>query len=225
MTNNEMEQLVSLVLARLKKPVLVVLTAGTGYQQEIVDRLATLDLRFDLVMTEEAAAKHSRALWGRLGEYLPGSLQNIPVNLPWSAVVLPFMTYPLAAELVSGTLHSPVSQLVHHVLLSGIPTLALRYHCDPGSELNELRGFNNNPACLQQIQRTLMQLQKFGLTLCTLTELYGRLDASLSAISSPTFSPGGYITVSDLINNPALGNATTSRFTDAAVDYLKGSKR
>jgi hypothetical protein len=55
------------------------------------------------------------------------------------ALLLPFLDYPLAADLVNGTCN-PVARRVHDALLSGLPVLALRYHCDPASELNQLRG-------------------------------------------------------------------------------------
>lgn len=224
MTDNEMEHLVATVLARLKKPVLLVLTAGTGYQQEIIDRLATLNMRFDMVMTEEATRRHCSTLWGQLATSLPDNfLYALPVHLPYSAVVVPFMEYPLATELVSGTLLSPVSKLLHHALISGIPTLALRYHCDPHSELNELRGLDKNPAYLQHIQQTLAQLQKYGLALCTMSEMIARL------ITSPEMPSAGcrnrYITVAELVNDPALVSHSASRFTDAAIDYLKEMKK
>ena len=224
MTDNEIEFLVATVLARLKKPVLLVLTAGTGYQQEIIERLATLDMRFDIVMTDNATKRHCSTLWKKLGESLPCDFLNeVPPRLSYSAVVLPFMEYSLAAELVCGTLLSPVSQLVHHALISGVPTLALRYHCDPHSELNALRGFDANPAYLQQIQHTLAQLQRYGLTLCDMNELIARLTAP--AMSSSEYSNTRYITLAELENNPALANHSASRFTDAAIDYLKEIKR
>lgn len=224
MTDNEIEHLVAIVLARLKKPVLLVLTAGTGYQQEIIERLAMLDMRFDIVMTDDAPKRHCSTLWGKLGKSLPCDfLHEVPPRLSYSAVVLPFMEYSLAAELVCGTLLSPVSQLVHHALISGVPTLALRYHCDPHSELNELRGFDKTPAYLQKIQHTLVQVQNYGLTLCTMSELFARLTAP--TVPSSGCNTTRYITIAELENNPALANHSASRFTDAAIDYLKEIKR
>lgn len=224
MTDNETEHLIKAVLARLKKTVLLVLTAGTGYQQEIIDRLATLNMRYDMVMTEEAMRRHCRTIWEPLASSLPDNfLHEIPAHLPYSAVVLPFMEYSLAAELAGGILQSPVSKLVHHALISGVPTLALRYHCDPHSELNALRGYDKNPAYLQQIQHTLTQLQKYGLALCTMNELVASLTTS-SGRPSLECSPR-YITVAELEKNPALVNHATSRFTDAAIDYMKVKRK
>ncbi|MGL6577145.1 hypothetical protein ACSZOE_08005 [Aeromonas hydrophila] len=60
----------------------------------------------------------------------------------YRALVLPFLDYPLAMDLLSGSLQSPVARRLHDALLSGLPVLALRYHCDPASELNQLLGRN-----------------------------------------------------------------------------------
>ena len=47
--------------------------------------------------------------------------------VPYRALVLPFLDYPLAMDLLSGSLQSPVARRLHDALLSGLTVLALRY--------------------------------------------------------------------------------------------------
>ncbi len=224
MTENEMERLVTIILQRLRKPTLLALTAARGYQQEIFDRLQALDLRFSLVVAEDADAFQH---WERLGEVLPaGFLPPATAPLPYQALVLPFMDYPLAADVVSGVLQNPVSKLIHHALLSAIPVLALRYHCDPSSELNQIRGLDKNPTYMARIHHTLTQLETYGVTLCTMNELADKLGNGTSpAPIKNEENASRYITVTDLVSNQELARQPSARLTDAAADYLKKMKK
>ena len=78
----------------------------------------------------------------RWGDSAGQRLATGPAARPYRALVLPFLDYPLAMDLLSGSLQSPVARRLHDALLSGLPVLALRYHCDPASELNQLLGRN-----------------------------------------------------------------------------------
>nr|WP_232001908.1 hypothetical protein [Shimwellia blattae] len=138
-------------------------------------------------------------------------------------MLVPFLDYPLAASLLDGTLNSPVARRLHDALLAGIPVLALRYHCDPHSELNQLRGARADSAYAGHLQNMLARLEAAGVELCTMNALLARLaDPATAGVAS--HEPRGYLTVTDLVNNPALATAPHARLTDAAMDFLKNRK-
>ncbi|HCA2319862.1 TPA: hypothetical protein MNP59_005190, partial [Klebsiella pneumoniae] len=121
------------------------------------------------------------------------------------------------------TLRNPVSRCAHEALLAGIPVLALRYHCDPHSELNRLRGAQAGSAYAGHLQTTLARLEACGVFLGTMNELLAKLDAP-TAPAAVNSEPRRYLTVTDVVNNPALAAAPRAQLTDAAIDYLKNRK-
>ena len=98
--------------------------------------------------------------------------------------------------------------------------LALRYHCDPLSELNQLRGAQADSAYTGHLQATLARLESCGVFLGTMNELLATLDAP-TAPAAASGEPRRYLTVTDVVNNPALAAAPHAQLTDAAIDYLK----
>lgn len=218
MTDEEMERLATRVIQRLQPPVLVMVTAGEGYRQAIQARLAASGLRLHIIVDDGVSDSEQ---WQPLGETQPLS-SGLPVQ-PWQAVLLPFLDYPLAAAVVNGTLNSPVAQRLHEALLAGLPVLALRYHCDPASELNQLCGAAASTAYAGQMQATLARLQACGVTLCTMNELLEKLAPGLPSVTAES-DMRRYHTVTDLVNNPALASAPGIRLTDAAVDYVRKEK-
>ncbi|MEG1350564.1 MAG: hypothetical protein RSD49_21280, partial [Hafnia sp.] len=153
------------------------------------------------------------------------SWQNALPPEPYKALLLPFLDYPLAADLLNGALHSPLARRVHDALLSGLPVLALRYHCDPASELNQLLGAQPDTAYARHMQATLARLADCGVTLCTMNELLERLASGSEAASLPVSAARRYLTVTDVVNNPALASAPDAQLTDAAIDFLKNRKK
>ena len=142
------------------------------------------------------------------------------------AVVVPFLDYSLAADLVNGTLQNPQARRLHAALLAGLPVLALRYHCDPASELNQLRGADSATPYAEHMQSTLTRLTACGVTLCTMNELLAKLAAETEALAQvPTAGTRRYLTVTDIMNNPALACAPEAQLTDAAIDFLKNRKK
>ncbi len=122
--------------------------------------------------------------------------------------MVPFLDYPLAADLVNGTLQNPQAGRLHAALLAGLPVLALRYHCDPASELNQLRGADSATPYAEHMQSTLTRLTACGVTLCTMNELLAKLAAGTEALAQvPTAGTRRYLTVTDIVNNPALACA------------------
>ena len=210
MTDEQIEGVVARILQRLRPPVLVMVTAADGYRAAIRQRLAGSGYPLRLALEEGLA---DAAAWREVGEIIPS----------WRAVLLPFLDYPQASDLLNGTLRNPVSRCAHEALLAGIPVLALRYHCDPHSELNQLRGAQAGSAYAGHLQATLARLEACGVFLGTMNELLAKLDAP-TAPAAASSEPRRYLTVTDVVNNPALAAAPRAQLTDAAIDYLKNRK-
>ncbi len=221
MTDEQIEGLVARVLQRLRPPVLVMVTAADGYRAAIRQRLAGSGYPLRLALEDGLA---DAAAWREVGEIIPSlAWQDALPSAPWRAVLLPFLDYPLASDLLNGTLSSPLARCAHEALLAGIPVLALRYHCDPLSELNQLRGAQADSAYAGHLQATLARLESCGVFLGTMNELLATLDAP-TAPAAASGEPRRYLTVTDVVNNPALAAAPHAQLTDAAIDYLKNRK-
>ncbi|MDU7916437.1 MAG: hypothetical protein E7J32_24675 [Klebsiella grimontii] len=202
MTNQQMEDLVERIIQRLRPPVLVMVTAAAGYRQAIRQRLAGCGESLHLAL--ESGIDDGEQ-WQAIGKTLAAAdWQHALPSASYKALLLPFLDYPLAADLLKGSLHSPVARRVHDALLSGLPVLALRYHCDPASELNHLRGAQPDTAYAGHMQATLARLAECGVTLCTMNELLEKLASGREATAAPASSPRRYLTVTDVVNNPAL---------------------
>ena len=220
MSEQQIDRLVAQILQRLQPPVLVMVTAADGYRQAIRQRLAGCGQRLVLAMDETL---EDAAAWHQLGEVLP--LSGEP-PMGYKALLLPFLDYPQAADLVNGTLQSPVTRRLHEALLAGIPVLALRYHCCPHSELNQLRGAVIDSAYTAHIDATLARLAACGVTLCTMNELLEKLTTGVTAPApAPLAATRRYLTVTDIVNNPSLAARPDVVLTDAAVDYVKTKKK
>lgn len=220
MSEQQIDRLVAQILQRLQPPVLVMVTAADGYRQAIRQRLAGCGQRLVLAMDETL---EDAAAWHQLGEVLP--LSGEP-PMGYKALLLPFLDYPQAADLVNGTLQSPVARRLHEALLAGIPVLALRYHCCPQSELNQLRGAVIDSAYTAHIDATLARLAACGVTLCTMNELLEKLTTGVTAPApAPLAATRRYLTVTDIVNNPSLAARPDVVLTDAAVDYVKTKKK
>lgn len=221
MTDEQIEGLVARILQRLQPPVLVMVTAADGYRAAIRQRLAGSGYPLRLALEDGLA---DAAAWREVGEIIPSSAwQDALPSAPWRAVLLPFLDYPLASDLLNGTLSSPLARCAHEALLAGIPVLALRYHCDPLSELNQLRGAQADSAYAGHLQATLARLESCGVFLGTMNELLATLDAP-TAPAAASGEPRRYLTVTDVVNNPTLAAAPHAQLTDAAIDYLKNRK-
>lgn len=221
MTDEQIEGLVARVLQRLRPPVLVMVTAADGYRAAIRQRLASCGYPLRLALEDGLA---DAAAWREVGEIIPSSAwQDALPSAPWRAVLLPFLDYPLASDLLNGTRSSPLARCAHEALLKGIPVLALRYHCDPLSELNQLRGAQADSAYTGHLLATLARLESCGVFLGTMNELLATLDAP-TAPAAASGEPRRYLTVTDVVNNPALAADPHAQLTDAAIDYLKNRK-
>ena len=226
MTDEQIERLVERMLQRLQPPLLVMVTATKGYREAIRSRLAGCGHRLHLALEEGI---EDAMQWKPLGDAVASSVwqQTLP-QTPYRALVLPFLDYPLAMDLLSGTLRSPVAQRVHDALLTGLPVFALRYHCDPASELNQLLGVQPNSAYAGHMHAALTRLSEIGVTLCNINELLETLasgDDAAPVPASTTSTARRYLTVSDVEMNPLLASAPEAQLTDAAIDFLKSNRK
>lgn len=223
MTEEEIERLVICTLRRLSPPILVMITAAEGYRKTIRRRLSECGQHLHLAFAEEVT---DVAQWQDIGEVLPVEAwqERLPTTLAYRALVLPFLDYPLAAQLVNGMLNSPVVMRLHDALLAGIPVLALRYHCDPASELNQLRGAEIDSAYIKHMQATLTRLTEFGVTLCTMSQLLEKLTPGVDMTASSDIATHRYLTLTDIMDNPDLASKPGVHLTDAATDFLKNRK-
>lgn len=223
MTDQQMEDLVERIIQRLRPPVLVMVTAAAGYRHAIRQRLAGCGESLHLALD---SGIDDGEQWRAIGKTLPAAdwQQELP-SVSYKALLLPFLDYPLAADLVKGSLHGPVARRVHDALLSGLPVLALRYHCDPASELNQLCGAQPDSAYAGHMQATLARLAECGIALCTMNELLEKLASGRGATAPSASGPRRYLTVTDVVNNPALACAPEAQLTDAAIDFLKNRKK
>lgn len=223
MTDQQMEDLVERIIQRLRPPVLVMVTAAAGYRHAIRQQLAGCGESLHLALDSGIGDGEQ---WRAIGKTLPAAdwQQELP-SASYKALLLPFLDYPLAADLVKGSLHGPVARRVHDALLSGLPVLALRYHCDPASELNQLRGAQPDSAYAGHMQATLARLAECGIALCTMNELLEKLASGREATAPSASGPRRYLTVTDVVNNPALACAPEAQLTDAAIDFLKNRKK
>lgn len=222
MTDEEIERLVTRIIQRLQPPVLVMVAAADGYRQAIRRRLVGCGHPLHIVLDEGTP---DAACWQETGTIVPASAwQEALPAMAWRAAIVPFLDYPLAADLANGNLRSPFARRLHEALLSGLPVLALRYHCDPDSELNQLYGATVDSAYAGQMRSTLARLTECGVTLCDMNELLERLTSG-SAAPPPVNATRRYLTVTDVVNNPALASAPDAELTDAAIDFLKNRKK
>lgn len=221
MTDQQINRLVTQILQRLQPPVLVMVTPAEGYRHAIRQRLASCGERLHLAL--DGGIDDSEQ-WAAIGDTQSADAwRNALPSAPYKALLLPFLDSPLAADLVNGTLQSPVARRVHDALLAGIPVLALRYHCDPHSELNQLRGVAQRDYAAQ-MTGILTRLAACGVVLCTINELIERL---ATGVNVPASSGGTrrYLTVTDIVNNPSQADSPDAVLTDAAVDFLKAQKK
>lgn len=222
MTEQQIDRLVEQIMQRMQPPVLVLVTAAAGYRDEIRQRLAGCGERLHLALDGEM---DDAQRWQELGQFLPATDWQIArPAVSYKALLVPFLDYPLAADLVNGRLQSPAARRLHDALLAGVPVLALRYHCCPHSELNLLRGTAADSAYAAHVEATLGQLANCGVTLCTMNELLEKLASGESAPAASA-TTRRYLTVTDIVNNPSLAGTPNAVMTDAAVDFLKAQKK
>ena len=102
MTDQQMEDLVERIIQRLRPPVLVMVTAAAGYRHAIRQRLAGCGESLHLALDSGIGDGEQ---WRAIGKTLAAAdwQQELP-SASYKALLLPFLDYPLAADLVKGKL-------------------------------------------------------------------------------------------------------------------------
>jgi len=220
MTEKDIERIVALTLQRLRPPTLLLISEAQEYQKIIHARLEACHCVYRLAF--EGGAEE--ALWHSLGNVHEdeGWLRTLS-SVPYRAMVIPFLSYALAADVVNGVMHRSFAKAIHQALSCGLPVFALPYYCDPDSEINRLKGNSAHPGYVKHVQATLLTLKNMGVTLCSLDELIANLMGS--EISDARASVRRYITVNDIINKRVKTDIPGALLTDAASDYLKNQKK
>lgn len=218
------DQLVEEILRRLQKKVLLLLTRGDGYRDEIFTRLRAMEnVAFTVAAADDV---HDADRWATLGGLRPLDEFAAPQSMaPYHTLLLPFLDVVTVAELADARPLSTVSRVTHHALLAGKAVLALPYHCDPGSELNRVRGLGKNPAYAARIQAHLAALAGCGVSLCDLDDAERQLSGihATPPVATAT-TTAHYLTLRDVMADQRLAQTPGARLTDAALDYLKQNR-
>ena len=220
MTESDIERVVALTLQRLHPPTLLLIAEPQDYQQTIHLRLGSCDCDFRIALDKTADEEQ----WKSLGQIMTTNdvLRSLCMDA-YHAVVIPFMPYSLAADIVNGAMHSLFVQMIHQALCRDLPVLALRYYCDPLSELNQLKGAVKNQNYIQFMQAKLATLKSIGVTLCTLDELIEKLSGNSNEMPVAKVARR-YVTLSDLTQDPTISAMDGALLTDAASDYIRQKK-
>lgn len=219
MTERDIERLVALTLQRLCRPTLLLISEAQEYREIIYSRLASCDCAYRLAFEGDEEEASRRSLGA--GFHNEAWVDNLsPIS--YSAMVIPFLSYSLAADVVNGVIRRPFAKAIHQALSSGLPVLALHYYCDPESEINRIKGKNPHLGYIEHVQATLMTLRRMGVTLCSLDALIAKLNGSETSDAAAVTRR--YITLNDIINKKVKVDGSGLLLTDAASDYLKKKK-
>lgn len=229
MNEKRIEQIVEQIVRQLNQRVLVVLSPVDGYQQAIYQRLAQFSsVSFSFYATELMSSAPCVEQWATLGTVLGKNTFSLNELGKYHCVLLPFIDAKTVGEVASGLFTSEESQLVLHALSRNIPILALKYHCCPESELNQILGVNTNKQYNRLIKDNMTKLISLGVQFNTLNEIEYKLSVNnLNQKSEPKNShhQERYITLNEVMKNPGEYVANSNKLTDSAIDYLKSLKK
>ncbi len=215
------DRLVNEVLMRMRPRALVLLTAAEGYKQIIQARLQHCKTLSPVILfADNAHGFHTKEEWRLIGPIttLPeitqtGAMENI------ERVLIPFLDFSTAAEVANGLWHSDSAQFIHLALMSGKPIMALDYNCNPGSELNQLKGLSRGGEN-SALADTLPKLATRGVQVCTLDQM---LSAKPAATAAAKGTAQSYITLSELKRRNGQV-PPEAKLTDLALEYSRGKQ-
>lgn len=229
MNEKQIEQIIEQVLRQLNQRVLVVLSPVEGYQQAIYQRLTQFSLvSFSFYATQSMSTTPYFAQWSTLGTILNKDTLQLNVLGNYHCVFLPFIDAKVVGEVANGLFTSEESQLILHALAKDIPVLALKNHCCPESELNQILGLDKNNQYNNLIKENMTKLISLGVQFNTLNEIEDKL---LKNKFSQKMEPKNnhhesrYITLNEVMKNPGGYIANDNKLTDSAIDYLKSLKK
>nr|WP_314263986.1 hypothetical protein [uncultured Moellerella sp.] len=232
MDNQLVEQLVNKIMQRLQKRTLLILTNASGYKNEIYDRLAECHFSaFSIYIADNALKIHEIDKWQQLGEIFDPQQQDlISLLSQYQNVLIPFMDFSTLGDLAQGIFNKNETQLIHYALMKNINTVALKYNCDPTSELNEILGLGENKKHNLLIKNNIEQLTDSGMQFCTIQQMESSLTQHQSQHNSEAVPEidsiiiDRYITLNEVMKNPKKYYLTNNKLTDSAIDFLKKVK-
>ncbi|HEM8292185.1 TPA: hypothetical protein U2M59_001440 [Providencia stuartii] len=228
MNEKQIERIVEQVLRQLNPHVLVVLSPVEGYQQTIYQRLTQfLSVSFSLYATQLMPTTPYFAQWATLGTILDKNTLHLNALRNYYCVFLPFIDAKVVGEVANGLFTSEESQLILHALAQNIPVLALKHHCCPESELNQILGLDKNKKYNNIIKENMSKLISLGVEFNTLNEIEGKLlinDFNQELKPKNNYQKNRYITLKEVMKDPGGYIASNNKLTDSAVDYLKSLK-
>lgn len=226
MNEKLMEQIVAQVLSRLKKQVLVVLSPAQSHEQAIYQRLMQMtSVSFTVYATDMMSTHENIAQWASLGNIITKETINIEALHQYHCIFLPFIGTKAVGEVANGLFISEESQLVLQGLSQDIPIMALKYHCCPESELNQILGLNKN----EQYNNLIKDNIKKAILLGVQFDSFNNIEEKLLIIRCEQNKKSNikntnrerYITLKEVMDDPGIYCLKRNKLTDSAIDYLK----
>lgn len=220
------ERIVSQVLRQLRKRVLVLITPALAYEQVVYQRLKQLStVSFSVYMTEEQAQQNHFVDWKQLGEVIAAHTLPSHELGQYDSLFIPFIDAQLVNEIASGLSVSEASQIILPTLAQNIPVLALKHHCCPESELNQVLGLNKNKQYSHLIKQNINKVISLGIQFDSFNEIENKIQLTgINHNIKPKENNNNlnrYITLQEVMNDPGGFSLDTHKLTDSAIDYLK----
>jgi len=215
------EKLVNEILYRLKKKVLILLTAADGYQDIIFSRLQCCqDTAFTIIIPDNAREFHDENSWNQLGPIIHTSAIIKPGHLDFfDAIYIPFLDFITLSEVANGLFHSEAATVIHHALMSNKPVICLSYNCNPNSELNQIKGLSRGaPETL--FTDSKKALTKKGILFRSLDQMIDKKSILEDLTPANLSNTSPYITLSEVVNHNR-DYSGERRLTDLAREYLR----
>ncbi|HHR6036872.1 TPA: hypothetical protein ACS70C_001234 [Providencia alcalifaciens] len=227
MNEKIIEQIVSQVLQQLKQRVLVVLSPSQAYQQAVYQRLLSLSsMSFSFYATKEMLTQSTGNQWKEIGQQFDINTFSVDKLAEFHCVFLPFLGSKVVSEVVNGLSVSEESEIILHALSQNIPILALKYHCCPDSDLNQILGLNKNEQYNDLIKENINKAISLGIQFDTFNNIENKiLIRNDEASSENKVNQNRYITLNEVMNDPKEYSLNKNKLTDSAIDYLKSLKK
>ncbi|HHR6080227.1 TPA: hypothetical protein ACS7ZY_002619 [Providencia alcalifaciens] len=227
MNEKMIEQIVLQVLQQLKRRVLVLLSPSQDYQQAVYQRLLQFSsMSFSFYATKEMLAQSTINQWKEIGQCFDIQTFNMEKLAEFHGVFLPFMGTKVLNEVVNGLAISEESEIITQILSRNIPIMALKYHCCPDSDLNQILGLNKNENYNRLIKENMNKAISLGIQFDTFNNIENKMLIKNDEISSENkTNQNRYITLREVMNDPKEYSLNKNKLTDSAMDYLKSLKK
>lgn len=227
MNEKMIEQIVLQVLQQLKRRVLVLLSPSQDYQQAVYQRLLQLpSMSFSFYATKEMLTQSTINQWKEIGQCFDIHTFNMEKLAGFHGVFLPFIGTKVLNEVVNGLATNEESEIIIQTLSRNIPIMALKYHCCPESDLNQILGLNKNEHYNRLIKENMNKAISLGIQFDTFNNIENKMLIKNDEISSENkINQNRYITLREVMNDPKEYSLNKNKLTDSAMDYLKSLKK